>query len=29
LVMGFLAVAAIMMVAFGAGAMFSQSGDET
>jgi len=27
--MGFLAVAAIMMVAFGAGAMLSQSGDES
>jgi len=27
--MGYLAVAAIMMVAFGAGAMLSQSGDES
>jgi len=27
--MGFLAVAAIMMVAFGAGAILSQSGDES
>ena len=29
LVMGFLAVAGIMILAFGAGAMVSQSGDET